>query len=69
MTPRSLRIEKRELVLTVGICEACNERFRSHLRRPGQAEWEITALGRFEIPVGSLKKFPKLAEVENVAVQ
>jgi hypothetical protein len=25
-------------------------------------------LGRFEIPVGSLKKFPKSAEVENVAV-
>jgi hypothetical protein len=26
-------------------------------------------LGRFEIPAGSLKKTPKSAELENVAVQ
>ena len=44
MPARTLRIVKRELELTLGICEACNKQFRSHIHPPTQAEWEITIL-------------------------
>jgi hypothetical protein len=37
-------IEKRTPTLTVGICDACKEQFRSHLKIPAQAEWEIAVL-------------------------
>jgi len=44
MTTKGFHIEKRGSTLIVGVCEACNKRFRSHIQRPDQAEWEITVL-------------------------
>ena len=44
MPARNLRIVKRELGLMLGICEACNKQFRSHIHPPTQAEWEIKIL-------------------------
>jgi hypothetical protein len=41
MPPRNLRIVKREPPPTIGICEYCNQQFKSHLPQPAQAEWEI----------------------------
>jgi len=44
MTAKGFHIETREPTLTVGVCEACNKRFRSHIQQRDQAEWEITVL-------------------------
>jgi hypothetical protein len=44
MPARNLRIVKRELGLMLGICDACNKQFRSHIHPPTQAEWEIKIL-------------------------
>ena len=44
MPARNLRIVKREPGLMLGICEACNKQFRSHIHPPTQAEWEIKIL-------------------------
>jgi|SRR4029077_9793794 len=44
MPARNLRIVKRELGLMLGICDACNKQFRSHIHAPTQAEWEIKIL-------------------------
>ena len=45
MPARNLRIVKRELGLMLGICEACNKQFRSHIHPPSQkAEWEVKIL-------------------------
>jgi len=44
MPTRNLRIVKRELGLMLGICEACNKQFRSHIHPRTQAEWEIKIL-------------------------
>jgi hypothetical protein len=44
MPDRNLRIVKRERAVTVGICEACNKQFQSHIHPPSQSEWEIKIL-------------------------
>ena len=44
MPARNLSIVKRELGLMLGICEACNKQFRSHIHSLSQAEWEIKIL-------------------------
>ena len=44
MPERYLRIVKRQRTLTVGICEACNQQFRSHIKPPTRSEWEIKIL-------------------------
>jgi hypothetical protein len=44
MPARNLRIVKRELGLMLGICDACDKQFRSHIHPPTQAEWEIKIL-------------------------
>jgi hypothetical protein len=44
MPERNLRIVKRERAVTVGMCEACNEQFRSYIHPRSQSEWEIKTL-------------------------
>jgi hypothetical protein len=44
MPERNLRIVERERAVTVGICEACNEQFRSHTPPRSQSELEIKIL-------------------------
>jgi hypothetical protein len=44
MPERNLRIVRRERAVTVGICEACNEQFRSYTLPRSQSEWEIKIL-------------------------
>ncbi len=43
MPKRNLRILKKPPA-TVGICEACNQRFTSHLRNADKSEWEVSTL-------------------------
>jgi len=44
MSTKGFHIEKRGPTLTVGVCKACNKRFKSHIQLRDQAEWEITVL-------------------------
>jgi len=44
MPRRRLRIVKRTPTPMIGICETCNEQFKSHLPQEDQAEWEISTL-------------------------
>ena len=58
MPQRKLKIVKKNLKVTLGVCEACNAQFTSHLPQPDQSQWEIqTQFDRHkcerEAPVGS----------------
>jgi len=44
MAKRQLRIVKRNPAPMIGICEACNEQFKSYLPKEQQAEWEVKTL-------------------------
>jgi hypothetical protein len=41
MPKRNLRIVKQTFKVTLGVCEACNSQFTSHLPKPDQSQWEI----------------------------
>jgi hypothetical protein len=41
MPQRNLRIIKQSRYETIAVCEACNKKFTSQLRKADQAEWEI----------------------------
>lgn len=41
---RNLRFVRRERAVTVGMCEACTEQFRSYIHPRSQSEWEIKTL-------------------------
>jgi len=43
MQKRKLRIVKQNPP-AIGVCERCNEQFKSHLPQEDQAEWEIRTL-------------------------
>jgi hypothetical protein len=43
MLKRSLTMVKRSAREFLGVCDACNARFKSYLPEPEKAEWEIRA--------------------------
>jgi hypothetical protein len=42
MQKRKLRIVKRTSGPMIGVCEACNEQFKSQAQEESKAEWEIS---------------------------
>lgn len=42
MPKRDLRFVKETPTETIGVCTYCNKQFKSQIRRPDQAKWEIS---------------------------